>query len=171
MSKCIFLFFLVCACAGDTGFTKATESTTIDQGFGAISWSPNILLFTDLVPNTVNSLELILISSGDNDLRIDRIDLPETADDVFYMAEEEEDISLTPDQTKNLTVVAELTIEDAFFGELRILSNDADNRDVRIPLCAYPQGYSDEIVCIEDKDEDTADPVFPSTNPPLEESR
>ena len=141
------MFILSCT-GGETGFGKHADGYTAAQGAGQITWSPTELLFIDLEPGGSGvSQTLTITSSGDNNLMVDRIDITSSGGGVFYM-EEESDLTLAPEREKEIIVVATLPESGTdSMGELRIVSNDADHRDIRVPLCGYPVGYMDELIC------------------------
>jgi hypothetical protein len=133
----------------DSSFSKNGENNTIDQGAGMISWSPSSLLITDVPIGTAKSGLITLTSVGDNNLSIQGIALSSSGDGVFYTSERT-DLTLAPEQSVEVEVVA--AFESAMFaiGELRVRTNDANNLDLRIPLCAVSEDYTEPYECEEE---------------------
>ena len=156
MNRKIMLFILGFGCASQnsTFSTKGDDNSTLDQGVGKLQWDPAYLLITDVQNGVAKSGTITITSIGENTLRIDSIGLSNAGDGVFY-AEDKEDLSLAPDQTTNIEVVASFDSTGFAEGEIRVRSNDADNRDLRIPVCAVSEGFTEEYSCGETDEEDT----------------
>lgn len=156
MNRKIILFILCTGCASQnsTFSTKGDDNSTLDQGVGQIQWEPAYLLITDVQNGVAKSGTITLTSIGDNTLRIDSIGLSNAGDGVFY-AEEKDDLSLAPDQTTSIEVVAGFDATGFAEGEIRVRSNDADNRDLRIPVCAVSEEFTAEYSCGDTTNEDT----------------
>lgn len=134
---------LGCDSNSDLQYNEASsEENNSDNSPGILDVSAEQLEFeVENFETTIN--ETLTVSSiGENPLTIDRIDITNSGDGLFYM-EEQLDIVLDVDTSLDVLVIAsglqeELT--EPRWGELRIRSNDQDNSDLRIPLCAYPTG-------------------------------
>lgn len=153
MRRLICIFGLMTACSfQDSSFSKNGENNTIDQGVGEISWSPSSLLITDVPIGTAKSGIITLTSVGDNNLRIAGIALSSSGDGVFYTSERT-DLTLAPEQSVEVEVVASFESPMFAIGELRVRSNDADYLDLRIPLCAVAEDYTEPYECETEGDE------------------
>lgn len=151
---------LLVACGGETNFSKSTEEGSNEQGVGEMSVSTTVMVFTDVLwdPKTpVSSGQTFLITNiGDNNLAISTLDIADSGGGVFF-TEEQDDLIIAPEGEKEITVVATLTAFEPGYGELRIKSNDGNNRDLRLPLCAFPKDYVGDMACGEDENSDTAE--------------
>ncbi len=148
---------LVFACkTADQGFTTQTQDIYGDGGFASLSWGPDELVFEEITEGITYSLEINIQSTGDNTLKIDKVDITDSADGVFYVdTSATEDIYLDPGVDRDFIVIAQTTTAGVFLGEVRIKSNDSENRDVRIPLCGFPVEYEGERTCSSLLDETT----------------
>lgn len=98
---------------------------------------------------------------GDNNLVIDKVDITNSANGIFYIdTSSTQDITLAPDsQPRDFVVIVLTPDEELYQGEVRVKSNDADILDLRIPICTFPVGYEGETSCSsgETSEEDTAE--------------
>ena len=157
LSLCTLLS-VACTSQNSTFSSKGDDNTTLDQGVGQLSYSPDTLLITDVQIGFAKAGTLTITSSGDNTLRIDSISLSNAGEGVFYV-EERSDLSLAPEQSTTVDVVANFENTGFVEGELRIRSNDADYRDLRIPVCAVTEDYTAPYSCGSDTPSpDTATP-------------
>ena len=159
------LLLMACSGQSSTFSSKGDDNSTLDQGVGQLTWSPEVLLIADVQLGIAQAGTLTITSSGDNTLRIDSISLSNAGDGVFYV-EDRSDLNLAPEQETTVDVVANFDNIGFAEGELRIRSNDADNRDLRIPVCAVTEGYPDPYSCGEESpppDTDSEDTSEPDT--------
>ena len=143
----LHLLFIACT-QGEQTFGAVNETIGQDQGLAKLEYSPEYIIFSDVTLNILSSQKLTVRSVGDGALMIDKVDISNAANESFYMDESStEDLSLLPDVTRDFDVTVTLKTNDAQYGELRIRSNDEDNRDVRVPLCAFPAGFEGNQAC------------------------
>ena len=129
------------ACGGQNGnFTQQPPESNIDVGNPALELSAEMLYFTDVESGIANAQTITLTSIGDSTVEVSKLALSNSVNGLFYM-EDFDSFILNPDSSKEVTILVTLSDEDFAFGELQIRSNDADNRDRRIPLCANLNGY------------------------------
>lgn len=126
-----------------------------------MEYSPTELTITDVEPEITNSGVITVTSVGENALVIDKVDITDSADGIFYIdTSSTKDITLAAGSSRDFVVIV-VTPDDAIYqGEARIKSNDADNLDLRIPICTFPSGYEGEKSCAalmnQDDQDDTA---------------
>ena len=139
------------ACTGqnNTFSSKGDDNSTLDQGVGQLTLSPEILIITDIQAGIAQAGQLTLSSTGDNTLRIDSISLSNAGGGVFYV-EERSNLNLSPGQETTVDVVANFVGSGFAEGEVRVRSNDADNRDLRIPVCGVTADYTEQYSCGEE---------------------
>ena len=141
-------------------FSKTGDTVYGGDGFSEIAWSPAELVFTEMDLGFTYSMEITVSSNGESALLIDKADITNSADGVFYInTAETEDVTLSPGTERSFIVIAQATENGVYLGEARIKSNDSVNRDVRIPLCSFPIGYEGETTCssLMDPDGSTVD--------------
>ena len=142
---------LLTACQDDKSYVEAADDTaqeTEETGEpGLLSWDPPILLFEDMEPGVTSSAVLIVENAGTGTLALERTDIADSGDGTFYM-EMGEDLSILPGESLESLVAATLTDEGYRYGSLRIRSNDPENGDARIPLCAFTEGNREEADCL-----------------------
>ena len=129
-----------------TNFTQQPPDANIDVGNPMLELSAEVLYFTDVESGIASSQTITLTSIGDSTVEVSKLALSNSAGGLFYMEDFESSI-LNPESTKEATIIVTLNEEDFAFGELQIRSNDADNRDRRIPLCANMNGYEITTEC------------------------
>ena len=137
---------LLIACGNqNANFTQQTPDSNPNMGTPVLELSADILYFSDVPSGVASAQKILLSSTGDSTVEVSKAALSNSVDGLFYM-EQIDTFQLDPDTSKELTVIVTLTDADFAFGELQIRSNDAENRDRRIPLCANTEGYeiSDE---------------------------
>lgn len=143
------LFFLV-ACGGENNFNTGTDQGSEEQGVAQMVYSDDYIVFTDVLWDPkfpISSGKTFTVSNvGTNNLTISTLDIADSGGGVFF-TEEQDDLILAPEVSKEITVVATLTEFAPGYGELRIKSNFGEERDLRIPLCAFPEGYTDDMSC------------------------
>ena len=151
------LTFLFIACTqGDQTFGAVNEVSGQDQGTAKLEYSPSEIIFSDVELDFLSSGTITITSVGDGALTIDKVDITNSADGAFYMDEAStENLSLQPEISRDFVVTVLMETSAVHIGELRIRSNDEDHRDVRIPLCAFPLGYEEELLCSNESTEDT----------------
>ncbi|MGC6506896.1 MAG: hypothetical protein ACON4U_00695 [Myxococcota bacterium] len=145
----IAVLMLACTGQNNTFSSKGDDNSTLDQGVGQLTWSPEILIITGVQAGFAQSGQITLSSTGDNTLRIDSITLSNAGSGVFYV-EERSNLNLAPGQDTTVDVVANFDSSGFAKGEVRIRSNDGENRDLRIPVCAITADYTEPYNCTED---------------------
>ncbi len=129
-----FLFFLGCG-GGEPGFVEKEQESEVS---GLMELSSTTLIFSDLELGDTEIAKLTVTSVGEVPLEIERIDITSSGDGSFEIDEDlNRNISLEPSQSHEATITGVLEEAGTKIGELRIRSNDAENPDFRIVLCAY----------------------------------
>ena len=133
----MFYFFGLLIACGDSSTNIKNEGDTSTEPTGAISVTPQNFVFTDIVSEVAQSDTLRIESTGDNPLIVDRVDITNSGGGIFTL-EVTDDFTLNSGDSKELTLVAtaEQTLTAPQIGELRIVSNDADNPTLLIAICA-----------------------------------
>ena len=151
------LAWIVIACGqGDQTFGAVKEVSGQDQGTAMMTIEPLEILFEDVEVGILSSGSITITSVGDGALSIDSVDITNSVDGAFYMdSSSAEDLSLEPGITREIVATITMQTAEIHIGEMRVRSNDEDNRDVRIPMCAFPLGYDGEIACPSDEEEDS----------------
>ena len=148
MTSLLWLTTFIACDTADQSFSAQSQDIYADGGFAGLSWSPNELVFEELTEGITYSLEINIVSTGENTLKIDKVDITNSSEGVFYIdTSATEDVYLDPEVDRNFIVIAQTQTSGVFLGEARIRSNDAENRDVRIPLCGFPVDYEGELSC------------------------
>ncbi|HND29662.1 MAG TPA: hypothetical protein PLA94_06660 [Myxococcota bacterium] len=78
-------------------------------------------------------------NTGDAALSIYAIELIGN-DDIFFF-EKREDLEFAPGVSDSYAVAATLTTNEPAEAQLRVTSNDLENRDLRVLIHAWPVGY------------------------------
>lgn len=159
MHAIVTLAWLLGCSGGESNFSNNNEQGTAEQGTGILAYSHETMLFTDLDWKQGISVgdDFLVSNAGDNNLEIYTLDIANSGGGAFFV-QEEDNLILAPGNERSFTVVATLYENEPAFGELRVKTNDADARDLRIPLCAYPVDYSGETSCVaEDTTGDTGE--------------
>lgn len=163
MKSTVAIALLLTACSPtNQTFSKTNDTVYGADGFAEITWSPNEIVFTEMEPMITYSQEFLVTSTGDSALMIDKVDITNSAEGVFYVdTSETQDVNLAPEVERAFIVIAQATETGVYLGEARIKSNDAVNRDVRIPLCGFPVGYDGTTTCdsLMDLDDTASDPT------------
>ena len=147
--------FIACG-QGDQTFGAVKEVSGQDQGTAMMTIDPLEILFQEVEVGILSSGSLVITSVGDGTLAIDSVDITNSVDGAFYMdTSSAEDLSLEAGISREIIATVTMQTAEAHIGEMRVRSNDEDNRDVRIPLCAFPVGYDGEIACPTDEAEDS----------------
>ena len=147
--------------SADQSFSAKDQNIYADDGYADLTYAPQELVFADMEPLITYSLSLTVESTGDATLLIDKVDITNSAEGIFYIdTSATEDVNLTPEVSREFIVIAQAQEEGAtYFGEARIRSNVASAADIRIPLCGFPVGYDGALTCTEDNATDTAVPT------------
>ena len=147
--------------SADQSFSAKDQNIYADDGYADLAYAPQEIVFTDMEPLITYSLSLTVESTGDATLLIDKVDITNSAEGIFYIdTSATEDVNLTPEVSREFIVIAQAQEEGAtYFGEARIRSNVASASDIRIPLCGFPVGYEGALTCTEDDTTDTALPT------------
>ncbi len=156
-STLVIASHLACNTA-DQGFSAQSQDIYADGGYAELTVSPGEVVFSEMEDGITYSTGFTVESIGETTLQIDKVDITNSAEGVFYVdTSATEDVNLDPGVSREFIVIAQATTADVYVGEARIRSNDAANRDLRVPLCAFPMGYEGELTCSEDTEEvDTA---------------
>ena len=151
--------------SADQSFSAKNNDIYGDGGYADLTYSPEEIVFSDMEVLVTYSTELTVESTGDSTLKIDKVDITNSADGVFYIdTSNTEDVNLSPGVAREFIVIAQFQEEGVYYGEARIRSNVASASDIRIPLCAFPAGYEGELTCTEPVQEDTSTPEDSGTN-------
>ncbi len=147
--------------SADQSFSAKDQDIYADDGYADLTYAPQELVFADMEPLITYSLSLTVESTGDATLLIDKVDITNSAEGIFYIdTSSTEDVNLTPEVSREFIVIAQAQEEGAtYFGEARIRSNVASASDIRIPLCGFPLGYEGSLTCTEGEATDTAIPT------------
>ena len=145
------LFFLLLGCDAnsDLKYNEASsEQENTEDLPGVLDVSHTQMNFeVEDFATTINDT-LTVSSIGESPLEINRIDITNSGEGIFYIEETEYvNLSLDPEASIDVLVIVSGLQEEpreAIWGELRIRSNDEETSDLRIPLCAYPTGGSCE---------------------------
>ena len=147
--------FIACG-QGDQTFGAVKEVSGQDQGTAMMTIEPSEILFQNVKVGMTSGESLVITSVGDGTLAIDSVDITNSADGAFYLGvSSPEDLVLEPGVSSEIDATVTIQTAEVHIGEMRVRSNDEDNRDVRIPLCAFPEGYQGDIACPADEDEDS----------------
>jgi hypothetical protein len=113
------------------------------------------MVFTDLnwEQGISSGQDFLGTNIGDNNLSLYTLDIADSGGGAFFV-QEENDLVLAAGNERTFIVVATLYEEVTAVGQLRVKSNDADARDLRIPLCAFPMGYKGDTSCSLDDEVD-----------------
>ena len=141
--------FFVIGCSSSANFSNLPQNNVTDQGTVELKWSPEVLLYTGMLfeedAGVAQNRVLTLENTGDSSLKIDTIQIVSTQENeqqaqFFVGTDQSSDLSIAAGRELDVTVVASLSSNSAAFAETVIRSNDTENRVLRIPLCAYPEG-------------------------------
>ena len=147
--------FIACG-QGDQTFGAVKEVSGQDQGIAMMTIEPSEILFQEVEVGISTGEYLVITSVGDGALTIDSVDITNSVDGAFYLGtSSSEDLSLEPGISREIVATVTIQTDEVHIGEMRVRSNDEDNRDVRIPLCAFPKGYQGDIACPADEEEDS----------------
>lgn len=158
----LLITFLFACNSADQSFSAKDQNIYADDGYADLTYAPQELVFADMEPLITYSLSLTVESTGEATLQIDKVDITNSAEGIFYIdTSSTEDVNLTPEVSREFIVIAQAQEEGAtYFGEARIRSNVSSASDIRIPLCGFPAGYEGELTCSEDDTStDTAAPA------------
>jgi hypothetical protein len=135
-------------CNGETNFTNNIDDVNAEQGVADMQYSHEYMIFTDLDwENGISSGQGFFITNvGDNNLSITTLDISDSGGGAFFV-QDVEDLVLGAGLEREFTVVATLADAEPAVGELRVKSNWSGDRDLRIPLCAFPIGYKGDTSC------------------------
>lgn len=132
------------ACQGEQGFSNAKDDDKGDAGTAVIAVTPTEITFSDMDwEGKVSQSEPFKVTNEgvDGNLQLYDVGIVDSGGGVFYM-EEFAEAKLAPGASAEFTVVATLTAFEAIDGEARIVSNDKDAHEFRIPLHAIPAGWT-----------------------------
>ena len=158
----LLITYLVACNTADQGFSTKAQNIYADDGYADLTYTPQELVFTEMETLITYSLNLTVESTGEATLQIDKVDITNSAEGVFYIdTSATEDVRLTPEVSRDFIVIAQSQEEGAtYFGEARIRSNVASADDIRIPLCGFPVDYEGPLTCSEGNEVgDTGGPV------------
>jgi hypothetical protein len=147
------LSFLFSACGtGDQTFSAKDDTVLLEQGNATIEWSPGELVVVDVEQNITFSGILTVTAAGEHNLTIEKVDITDSNDGVFYIdVESTQDIVLMPGTSRDFVVIVLVDDDELHQGEVRVRSNDADNRSVFVPICTFPVGYEGDLHCAVDE--------------------
>lgn len=150
MLSLLSVLFSACTTADHT-FSAKDDAVILEQGSATIEWSPGELVVIDVEANITFAGILTVTAVGDNNLTIEQVDITNSDSGVFYIdVESTQDIVLMPDSSREFVVIVSVLDNELHQGEVRIRSNDADNRSVFVPICTFPVGYEGELACATD---------------------
>lgn len=149
----------------DQSFSAQNKDIYANEGYAELVVSPTEVVFSDMEDGITYSASFSVESTGDSALIIDKVDITNSAEGVFYIdTSATEDVTLDPGVTREFIIIAQATTVGEYIGEARVRSNDASNGDFRVALCAFPLGYEGDLTCTTSTDsddtesEDTATP-------------
>lgn len=142
MTRTLALLVVAAGCGGDQGFSSAKDDGANEQGVGVMEVTPTEVVFTDMnwEEGVASSQTLKITNIGDNNLALYDVGITNSGDGAFYM-EDFTESQLSPGVSAEFQVVATITAFVEAEGEARVLCNDADAHDYRIPLTALPLGW------------------------------
>ena len=133
---------------GDLGFSSTNDDIVMQQGDALMEWSPQEIIISDMEVGVTYSGIITITSVGENTLQIDKVDVTDSANGIFYMDTSiTEDLSLSAGVSREVILIAQIEEANTYVGEVRIRSNYIHDTDVRIPVCAFPMGYEGELIC------------------------
>ena len=157
MITLISVFSLLACSGGEGNFTNNSDQGTSEQGVADMEYSHESMVFAELdwEQGISSGQDFLIANIGDNNLSIYTLDIADSGGGAFFV-QEEDDLVLAPGNERAFVVVATLYEDTTAVGQLRVKSNDADARDLRIPLCAFPMGYKGDTSCsLDDEDGDS----------------
>ncbi|HNC94532.1 MAG TPA: hypothetical protein PKY30_05415 [Myxococcota bacterium] len=122
-----------------TGLGTVTKVSEGVEGDPVLSWTPEELIIKDCPLNEARSGSVEISNTGDAALSIYAIELIGN-DDIFFF-EKREDLEFAPGVSDSYAVAATLTTNEPAEAQLRVTSNDLENRDLRVLIHAWPVGY------------------------------
>lgn len=140
MYRSLIIALCLAACNGDTSFTSTGENEDEIQGSGGLSYSPEMLVFSELAVGNTVSQDITFNSIGDVNLNLYEVRTINTGGGVFYVPDTQ-DLLIGPGNSLDVTVTATLSADAPAEGRLRVKSSDADYIEFYIDLLAYPVGY------------------------------
>lgn len=144
----LLLFSLLGCHTADLGFSATDDDIVMQQGEALMEWSPSTIVISDMEVGITYSGIITITSVGENTLQIDKVDVTDSANGVFYMdTSATEDLSLASGVPREIILIAQIEEANTYTGEVRIRSNFINDTDVRIPVCAFPLGYEGELLC------------------------
>ena len=155
------VFFLI-GCSNSANFSNLPQNTVTDQGTVELTWLPEVLLYTEMLfedgAGVAQNRVLTLKNTGDSSLKIDTIQIVNTQENdlpaqFFVGTDQAADLSIAAGRELEVSIVSALSSNSAAFAEAVIRSNDTENRILRIPLCAYPEGSTDTPCPVESNDD------------------
>ena len=157
---------LIACNSADQSFSAKDQNIYAEDGYADLTYSPQEIVFADMEPLITYSLSFTVESTGDATLQIDKVDITDSSNGIFYVdTSATEDVNLSPGVTREFIVIAQSQEEGAsYYGEARIRSNVSSSSDIRIPLCGFPIGYEGALTCGENEENtDTGSPEDTST--------
>ena len=144
--------FIACNSA-DQSFSAKDQNIYAEDGYADLTYTPQEIIFTEMELLITYSLGFTVESTGDATLQIDKVDITDSANGIFYVdTSATEDINLSPGVTREFIVIAQAQEEGvSYYGEARIRSNVSSASDIRIPLCGFPIGYDGALTCVENE--------------------
>mgnify|MGYP006091756143 CR=1 FL=1 len=154
----------------DQSFSAQNQNINANEGYAELIVSPTEVVFSDMEDGITYSASFTVESTGESILIIDKVDITDSAEGVFYIdTSATEDITLDPGVSRDFIIIAQSTAVGEYIGEARIRSNDSSNGDFRVTLCAFPLGYEGEQTCTPSTEtEDTASETGEDTGTPLD---
>jgi hypothetical protein len=125
--------------SNNTGLGTVEQPTEGLTGNPIIEIDPTELFITDCEVGLAKSGTFTISSVGTDNLVIYTIE--RFGDDEIFYFEDQEDLEFAPGGGDSYPIAATLKELVPVDGEIRIVTNDVDNRDVRIPVHAWPIGY------------------------------
>jgi hypothetical protein len=166
MSLVTLIITSIFACnSADQSFSAQNQDIYADGGYADFTLTPEEVVFTEVESGITYSLGFTVESTGDSTLQIDKVDITNSAEGVFYIdTSATEDVNLDPGVAREFIVIAQAAEAGVYIGEARIRSNVASASDLRVPLCTFPVGYEGELTCTAiDEADDTAETVDTGT--------
>jgi|GEM_PF-3428559 len=151
----------------DQGFSAQNKDIYASEGYAELIVSPTEVVFSEMEEGITYSASFSVESTGDSPLIIDKVDITNSAEGIFYIdTSATEDVNLDPGVTREFIIIAQATTVGEYIGEARIRSNDAANGDFRVALCAFPLGFEGDLTCSENTDSEDTDSESDDTATP-----
>ena len=134
------------ACSiGDAGFTTGQGEEGYISGSPIMVLSVDEIWMSEVEEGQTVSQDLLVRNDGDADLKLYSSQVIDDGHGAFYADEQEgSDVTLTPGDEVEVTVVCTMTNGERYDGVLRLDSNDVTNPTLDMPLICTPVGWIED---------------------------